>query len=62
MNNVVQKTYNRYLHEVCSPSVVHKNFKSSNILLDAEYNPHVSDAGLANLISDDQFQVIFRHY
>jgi hypothetical protein len=45
-----------YLHEVCSPSVVHKNFKSSNILLDAEYNPHVSDAGLANLISDDQFQ------
>ncbi|XP_073270710.1 protein STRUBBELIG-RECEPTOR FAMILY 6-like [Primulina huaijiensis] len=40
-----------YLHEVCSPSVVHKNFKSSNILLDAELNPHLSDCGLAeNLI------------
>ncbi|XP_073049561.1 protein STRUBBELIG-RECEPTOR FAMILY 7-like [Primulina eburnea] len=40
-----------YLHEVCSPSIVHKNFKSSNILLDAELNPHLSDCGLAeNLI------------
>ncbi|CAN6470053.1 unnamed protein product [Victoria cruziana] len=39
-----------YLHEVCSPSVVHKNFKSANILLDAELNPHLSDCGLANLV------------
>ncbi|KAM3231010.1 hypothetical protein ACQJBY_061271 [Aegilops geniculata] len=45
-----------YLHEVCSPSVVHKNFKSSNILLDSEYNPHVSDAGLASFIPDAEFQ------
>ncbi|CAH9130152.1 unnamed protein product [Cuscuta epithymum] len=41
-----------YLHEVCSPSVVHKNFKSSNILLDSELNPHLSDCGLASLIPD----------
>ncbi|KAJ3673683.1 hypothetical protein LUZ60_005675 [Juncus effusus] len=47
-----------YLHEVCSPSIVHKNFKSSNILLDSEINPHVSDAGLASLLSDDQFQAL----
>ncbi|KAK3025120.1 hypothetical protein RJ639_043902 [Escallonia herrerae] len=40
-----------YLHEVCSPSVVHKNFKSANILLDTELNPHLSDCGLANLVS-----------
>ncbi|XP_027350961.1 protein STRUBBELIG-RECEPTOR FAMILY 6-like isoform X2 [Abrus precatorius] len=39
-----------YLHEVCSPSVVHKNIKSANILLDAELNPHVSDSGLASNI------------
>ncbi|CAO2824636.1 unnamed protein product [Amaranthus hypochondriacus] len=39
-----------YLHEVCSPSVVHQNFKSENILLDAELNPHLSDCGLASLI------------
>lgn len=37
----------RYLHEVCSPSLVHKNIKSSNILLDADLNPHLSDSGLA---------------
>ncbi|KAK2965453.1 hypothetical protein RJ640_008247 [Escallonia rubra] len=36
-----------YLHEVCSPSCVHKNIKSSNILLDIELNPRLSDCGLA---------------
>ncbi|KAK1269668.1 Protein STRUBBELIG-RECEPTOR FAMILY 5 [Acorus gramineus] len=36
-----------YLHEVCSPSAVHKNIKSANILLDTELNPHLSDCGLA---------------
>ncbi|XP_057504956.1 protein STRUBBELIG-RECEPTOR FAMILY 6-like [Actinidia eriantha] len=41
-----------YLHEVCSPSVVHKNFKSANILLDTELNPHLSDSGLASFVSD----------
>ncbi|KAF7843704.1 protein STRUBBELIG-RECEPTOR FAMILY 7-like [Senna tora] len=39
-----------YLHEVCSPSVVHKNIKSANILLDSEINPHLSDSGLASYI------------
>lgn len=39
-----------YLHEVCSPSVVHQNFKSENVLLDAELNPHLSDCGLASLL------------
>ncbi|XWS16091.1 hypothetical protein CRYUN_Cryun34aG0056000 [Craigia yunnanensis] len=39
-----------YLHEVCSPSIVHKNIKSANILLDAELNPHLSDLGLATFI------------
>ncbi|XP_062008845.1 protein STRUBBELIG-RECEPTOR FAMILY 7 [Rosa rugosa] len=39
-----------YLHEVCSPSIIHKNIKSSNILLDVELNPHLSDSGLASSI------------
>lgn len=42
----------RYLHEACSPSLVHKNIKSENILLDADLNPHLSDSGLANLMAD----------
>ncbi|KAK1652462.1 hypothetical protein QYE76_070267 [Lolium multiflorum] len=45
-----------YLHEVCSPSIIHKNFKSSNILLDSEFNPHLSDAALASFIPDAEFQ------
>ncbi|KAH9626725.1 hypothetical protein KSS87_010664 [Heliosperma pusillum] len=40
----------RYMHEVCSPSVVHQNFKSENILLDGELNPHLSDCGLATML------------
>ncbi|ONK75162.1 uncharacterized protein A4U43_C03F14000 [Asparagus officinalis] len=47
-----------YLHEVCSPSVVHKNFKSVNILLDMELNPHLSDSGLASLIPDAEHQAL----
>ncbi|KAK8629506.1 hypothetical protein V6N13_078345 [Hibiscus sabdariffa] len=33
-----------YLHDICSPSIVHKNIKSSNIFLDLELNPHLSDS------------------
>ncbi|RLM52648.1 protein STRUBBELIG-RECEPTOR FAMILY 6-like [Panicum miliaceum] len=45
-----------YLHEICSPSMIHKNFKSSNILLDTELNPHISDAGLSSFVPDAEFQ------
>ncbi|RWR84223.1 protein STRUBBELIG-RECEPTOR FAMILY 6 isoform X1 [Cinnamomum micranthum f. kanehirae] len=36
-----------YLHEICSPSTIHKNTKSANILLDTDPNPHLTDCGLA---------------
>ncbi|KAF3323483.1 Protein STRUBBELIG-RECEPTOR FAMILY 6 [Carex littledalei] len=45
-----------YLHETCSPSVLHKNFKSSNILLDGDLNPHLSDSGFADLIANPDSQ------
>ncbi|KAG8063121.1 hypothetical protein GUJ93_ZPchr0003g17320 [Zizania palustris] len=45
-----------YMHETCSPSVIHKNFKSSNILLDDELNPHLSDCGFADLIPKQELQ------
>ncbi|XP_062199978.1 protein STRUBBELIG-RECEPTOR FAMILY 5-like [Phragmites australis] len=41
-----------YLHEVCSPSVIHKNIKASNVLLDADLNPHLSDCGFAYFYED----------
>ncbi|XP_027344843.1 protein STRUBBELIG-RECEPTOR FAMILY 5-like [Abrus precatorius] len=37
-----------YLHEICSPSLLHKNIKSSNILLDTDLNPRLADYGLAS--------------
>ncbi|XP_059277011.1 protein STRUBBELIG-RECEPTOR FAMILY 3-like [Lycium ferocissimum] len=40
-----------YLHEVCEPPIIHRNFKSANLLLDDELAVHVSDCGLAPLIS-----------
>ncbi|CAA3023936.1 STRUBBELIG-RECEPTOR FAMILY 8 [Olea europaea subsp. europaea] len=46
-----------YLHEVCLPSVVHKNLKSANILLDEELNPHLSDCGLATLTPNTERQI-----
>ncbi|CAA2993364.1 STRUBBELIG-RECEPTOR FAMILY 8 [Olea europaea subsp. europaea] len=46
-----------YLHEVCLPSVVHRNFKSANILLDEELNPHLSDCGLAALTPNTERQI-----
>ncbi|KAL9255100.1 STRUBBELIG-RECEPTOR FAMILY 8-like protein [Drosera capensis] len=46
-----------YLHEVCSPSVVHRNFKSANILLDEESDPHLSDSGLAALTPNTERKV-----
>ncbi|KAK6142548.1 hypothetical protein DH2020_022896 [Rehmannia glutinosa] len=39
-----------YLHEVCEPPIIHRNFKSANVLLDDELAVLVSDCGLAPLI------------
>ncbi|KAK2424533.1 protein STRUBBELIG-RECEPTOR FAMILY [Trifolium repens] len=40
-----------YLHEQCQPPVIHRNFKSANILLDEDLSVRVSDCGLAPLIT-----------
>lgn len=43
-----------YLHEGLEPKVIHRDLKSSSILLDNQWNPKVSDFGLAKLIGSDR--------
>uniref|UniRef100_A0A2N9I7T7 non-specific serine/threonine protein kinase n=1 Tax=Fagus sylvatica TaxID=28930 RepID=A0A2N9I7T7_FAGSY len=38
-----------YLHETADPPVIYRDFKASNILLDENFNPKLSDFGLAKL-------------
>ncbi|PUZ68069.1 hypothetical protein GQ55_3G485300 [Panicum hallii var. hallii] len=42
-----------YLHHDCSPGIVHRDIKASNILLDRSLEPRVSDFGLARLLVDN---------
>lgn len=39
-----------YLHHDCRPPILHLNIKSTNILLDENYEPKLSDYGLAKLL------------
>ncbi|KAG2720428.1 hypothetical protein I3760_02G034500 [Carya illinoinensis] len=49
-----------YLHEGLEPKVVHRDVKSSNILLDREWNAKVSDFGLAKLLCSERTYVTTR--
>lgn len=49
-----------YLHEGLEPKVVHRDVKSSNILIDRQWNAKVSDFGLAKLLDSDHSFVTTR--
>ncbi|XP_010247922.1 PREDICTED: receptor-like protein kinase HSL1 [Nelumbo nucifera] len=40
-----------YLHHDCSPAIIHRDIKSTNILLDEDYEPKIADFGIAKTVA-----------
>ena len=46
-----------YLHQECEQQVIHRDIKTSNVMLDANFNSRLGDFGLARLMEHDKSPV-----
>ena len=42
-----------YMHHDCSPPIIHHDISSKNVLLDREFEAHISDFGNARFLNPD---------
>ncbi|KAJ7518457.1 hypothetical protein O6H91_21G070000 [Diphasiastrum complanatum] len=47
----------KFLHHNCSPPIIHRDMKASNILLDENFDPRLTDFGLARVLGSQDTHV-----